>query len=67
METALCRGNLGKRQPLWPRTKVRVNFQKKVYDNMGAVVCVEKDLNPETYQSFFGRVSKAIFFEEEKI
>jgi hypothetical protein len=49
------------------RTKVRVNFQRKIFDNMGAVVSVEQDLNPETYQSFFARVSKAIFFEEEKI
>ncbi len=49
------------------RTKVRVNLQKKTFDNMGAVVSVEQDLNPETYQSFFARVSKAIFFEEEKI
>lgn len=49
------------------RTKVRVNLQKKTFDNMGAVVAVEQDLNPETYQSFFARVSKAIFFEEEKI
>lgn len=49
------------------RTRVRVNFQKKVYDNMGAVCSVEQDLCPDTYQSFFARVSKAIFFEEEKI
>lgn len=48
-------------------TRVRVNFQKKVYDNFGAVVCVEQDLDPETYQNFFARVSKAIFFEEEQI
>lgn len=49
------------------RTRVRVNFQTKIFDNMGAVVSVVQDLDPETYQSFFARVSKAIFFEEEKI
>lgn len=49
------------------RTRVRVNFQTKIFDNMGAVVTVVQDLDPETYQSFFARVSKAIFFEEEKI
>ncbi|MCE5316881.1 MAG: hypothetical protein LLG04_05900 [Parachlamydia sp.] len=49
------------------RTRVRVNFQTKTFDNMGAVVSVVQDLDPETYQSFFARVSKAIFFEEEKI
>lgn len=49
------------------RTRVRVNFQTKAFDNMGAVVSVVQDLDPETYQSFYSRVSKAIFFEEEKI
>ncbi|MDF2549405.1 MAG: hypothetical protein K0S07_472 [Chlamydiales bacterium] len=45
--------------------KVRVNFQKKVIDNIGAPVSVDQVLDPEMYLDFFNKVSKGLFIEGE--
>src|ERR1700722_2424713 len=53
--------------PFGNSVKIRVNFQIKTFDNFGAVASVEQELDPETYQNFFARVSKAIFIEGENL
>ncbi len=42
-------------------TKVRVNFQKKVYDNRGGVVSTRHIYDQEFYQDFFTKVDKGLF------
>lgn len=46
---------------------VRVTFQRIVWNNRGDVSRMEALKEPELYQGFFEKVSKAIFLEEQKI
>lgn len=48
-------------------TKVRVNFQRKIFDNFGRVVRVVQILDQNYYQDFFTKVHKGLFIQEEKI
>lgn len=48
-------------------TKVRVNFQRKIFDNFGRVVKVIQIYNENYYQEFFTKVHKGLFIQEEKI
>jgi hypothetical protein len=49
------------------QTKVRVSFQRKVLDNRGQVVEVEPITDLEFYQSFFSRMDKSLFLQQEKV
>lgn len=46
---------------------VRVTFQRIVWNNRGDISRMETLNDPELYQGFFEKVSKAIFLEEQKI
>lgn len=48
-------------------TKVRVNFQRKIFDNFGRVVKVIQIYDENYYQAFFTKVHKGLFIQEEKI
>jgi hypothetical protein len=48
-------------------TKVRINFQRKLFDNHGRVVEVKQVYDQEYYQAFFDKVHKGLFIQEEKI
>ncbi len=48
-------------------TVVRIKFQRVVWNQAGLVSRFETIKNPELYQGFFERLSKAIFLEEQKI
>jgi hypothetical protein len=48
-------------------TKVRVNFQRKIFDNFGRVVKVVQIYDSHYYQEFFSKVHKGLFIQEEKI
>lgn len=49
------------------RTRVRVNFQVKTYDNLGAVMGVVQVQDQKFYQEFFSKVDKGIFLAKEKL
>lgn len=46
---------------------VRVTFQRVVWNNVGDVSKMENLTDPELYQGFFERLSKAVFLEAQKI
>lgn len=46
---------------------VRVTFQRIVWNNVGNVSRMETLKEPELYQGFFDKLSKAVFLEEQKI
>lgn len=48
-------------------TKVRVNFQRKIYDNFGRVIKVVQIYDQHYYQEFFSKVHKGLFIQEEQI
>lgn len=48
-------------------TRVRVNFQQKVFDNFGRIMDVRQVYDQEYYQEFFTKVSKGLFIQEEQI
>ena len=48
-------------------TRVRVNFQRKIFDNMGRVIEVKQIYDQEYYQNFFDKVHKGLFIQEEKL
>ena len=48
-------------------TRVRTNFQRKVFDNRGAVVTVEQIIDEQFYQDFFTKVDKGIFIQGQDI
>jgi len=49
------------------QTRVRVNFQSKVYNSAGQVSGVEQIYDPKFYQEFFVKVDKGLFIEQEKL
>ena len=49
------------------QTKVRVSFQRKVLDNRGDVVEVQPIEDLEFYQSFFSRMDKSLFLQQEAL
>ncbi len=48
-------------------TRVRVNFQKKLFNNRGGVIEVEPIYDLEYYQQFFDKVHKGLFVQQEKL
>jgi len=74
---------LGGRDARWPKnsvieananvsefgddTRVRITFQRKVFDNTGAVVSVQSIESAQYYQEFFSKVDKGIFIQKERI
>lgn len=48
-------------------TKVRVNFQRKIYDNFGRVIRVVQIYDQDYYQEFFSKVHKGLFYQEEQL
>jgi hypothetical protein len=48
-------------------TRVRANFENKVFDNSGAVWNSEVIEEEAFYTEFFSKVSKAVFIEQEKL
>ncbi len=48
-------------------TRVRANFQRKIFDNFGRVVRVVQIYDPSYYQEFFTKVYKGLFIQEEEI
>jgi hypothetical protein len=49
------------------QTRVRVSFQSKVLDNMGAVMEVQTIDDGQFYQDFFIKVDKGLFLQKEKL
>lgn len=49
------------------KIRVRVNFQVKEIDNQGVVYSIRQVENPDFYQTFFSKVSKSIFIQEENL
>lgn len=48
-------------------TKVRVNFQRKLFDNRGGVIKVSQIYDQSYYQEFFDKVYKGLFIQAEAI
>jgi len=46
---------------------VRVTFQRIVWDNQGRITIMEGLDEPEYYQEFFAKLSKAVFLEAHEI
>jgi len=49
------------------QTRVRINFQRKILDNKGAVLEVEQVEDEKFYQNFFSKVDKGIFIQKEDL
>jgi len=49
------------------QTRVRVNFQVKVFDNKGGILEVKQIEDQKFYQDFFTKVDKAVYIQKEKI
>jgi len=49
------------------KTRVRINFQRKTLDNYGCPKDVITLKDPQYYQTFFEKVSKGIFLQEQEI
>jgi hypothetical protein len=49
------------------QTKVRVSFQRKVLDNRGGVLNVERIDDPKFYQDFFSRMDKSVYLQSERL
>lgn len=48
-------------------TRVRTNFQRKVFDNQGVVVTIQQITDEQFYQEFFTKVDKGIFIQGQDI
>jgi hypothetical protein len=49
------------------QTRVRVNFQVRVLDNLGNYLEIHQVDEQEFYQTFFSKVDKGIFIQKEQI
>lgn len=49
------------------KCKVRVNFQKKIFNNKGEVMEVIQVTDQKYYQNFFSKVDKGIFLHKQKL
>jgi hypothetical protein len=49
------------------QTRVRVSFQEKIIDNLGAVMGASRIDDPKFYQDFFAKVDKGVFLQKEKL
>ncbi|MFA4875759.1 MAG: hypothetical protein WC956_00385 [bacterium] len=49
------------------KTRVRVSFQEKILDNLGAVMEAHQIDDAKFYQDFFVKVDKGIFLQKEKL
>lgn len=49
------------------QTRVRVSFQQKVLDNLGAVTHAKPIDDAKFYQDFFSKVDKGFFLQKEKL
>ncbi len=49
------------------QTRVRVSFQQKILDNLGAVMQAKQIDDEKFYQDFFSKVDKGIFIQKEKL
>lgn len=49
------------------KTRIRMNFQRKTIDNMGCPVDVQTILDSHVYQTFFNKVDKSLFIQNENI
>lgn len=49
------------------QTRVRVSFQEKVLDNLGATMEARRVDDAKVYQDFFSKVDKGIFLQKEKL
>lgn len=49
------------------KTRIRANFQIKIFDNAGGVLRIQPIIDEEFYQEFFTKVSKGIFIQEQNI
>ncbi len=48
-------------------TRVRVNFQKRVFDNYGCVIEANQEMSEQHYREFFAKVSRGVFFQIENL
>jgi len=53
--------------PFGPKTKVRVNVQRRVVNSRGVTVEAEVVDDPAFYQTFFSKVDKALFIQRERL
>lgn len=49
------------------QTRIRVSFQEKILDNMGATMETKQVDDAKSYQEFFMKVDKGIFLQKEKL
>lgn len=49
------------------KTRVRINFQVKTLNNRGEVMDVKQIIDLQHYQTFFSKVDKGIFIEQEQL
>ncbi len=59
-----CTGNVSE---YGKQTRVRVNFQVKVFDNKGGIVEIKQVEEGKYYQDFFSKMDKGIFIQKEKL
>ena len=52
---------------LGEQTRVRVSFQRKVFDNRGRVVVVQPIEDVTFYRDFFSRVDKSVYLQKERL
>jgi len=66
-ETQKLRGSLLVRKVAKDKIELRITFQNIVWNNQGRVTSRKTIDDPEFYQDFFTKLSKAAFLEEYKI